>query len=316
MDLLPHIAELLFRQKSFELPGIGSFLLSYTPAILETGEGIILPPREKILFDESTEGSVTNLVRYLSQKEHLSEPQANAELEKSILRIKLSLAEGFPVELPELGTLKRNMEGKTEFFPILKNPVWEPVAAIAVPQPMAAILPAESPFAITDLPRQQALPGITREHMPQRWWWVMAFLVFGLLIAMVLILRECALSTQPPVASFKSQILHSPAAIPPVIQEAKTSLTRDSPVTRPELIKDSLHYNIVFASFTDPGLARKKYHKIRNWGHPVVLLQSVEGNYLLAVPCYSSSSDTTAKLSEVRRNYGRTAYILHSTLPD
>ncbi|HUX84556.1 MAG TPA: hypothetical protein VMV20_04945, partial [Chitinophagaceae bacterium] len=294
---MPHIAELLFRHKSFELPGIGRFLLSYSPARLESSEGFIFPPKEEILFDESTEGTISNLVRYLSLKEHISEPQANAELEKSILRIKLSLAEGYLVALPEIGSLKRNMEGKTEFFPIRKNPVWERVSAIPLDRPQPALSKEESPFAITDIPRHQALPGLTREHLPQRWWWVLTMLVFGLLIAMVLILRECAVSNKPPVASSRSQILHPSPTPPPLPLEAKTNPIRKTLVTSPIRDMDSLHYNIVFASFTDPDLARKKYHKIRNWGHPVVLLQSVEGKYLLAVPCYSASTDTAENLS-------------------
>jgi hypothetical protein len=312
VNLLPYIADLLFRHKSCELPGIGRFSMVYFPSRPDAGLELVQPPYERIVFEESTEGSIVPLVRYLSLREHITEPKANAELEKAILRIKLSLAEGFRVEIPEIGSLSRNADGKTEFSPQQHDlQSWEPVEAHPIPKKSTTALTAAEPLPVTDPFYPVLMPGTEQASVSGRWWWLIALVVFGLLIVMVLCLRQCAVSPQTTITSVTPLPIHAVPISPSRDSISRQALTLETKKRTPMAEADSIHFNIVFASFPDRLLARKKYLKIRHWGHPVALLKQQDGSFLLAVPCYTNTKDTSEKLSEVRRNYGKTAYILY-----
>lgn len=316
LDLLPYIADLLFQQKVCELPGIGRFRLQYFPALSEQDHSLIYPPRVEIRFEELTEEPPLYLIRYLAQRENISEPQANAAFEKCILRLKLRLAEGEQLEIPAVGTLQRDSEGKTIFKAQTDRfRIWEPVQAVLLASEKAGIPenPAPETLLQPESPWRAALQRTENTRSRKRWW-ILAMLVLAVLIGMVLGLKECALSQG------SSPVQHQ--AVLPAEMSPKPAPVTDSVIKQPAAVDtlkpsaetraDSIHYNIVFASFSDPAKAEKKYLKIKHWGHPIVLLRAPEeGVYRLAIPFYSPGSDTLENLKYVKKTYGNSAYLFH-----
>jgi len=311
VDIIRYTADLLYQQGSCEWPGVGRFRLQYSAAVIDSVNHLIFPPTEEIIFEELTEGVPLRMIRYIAQRENIPEPQANETFAKCMLHIKFQLTEGIAVPVPFLGSLQRDLQGKTSFTPLDRQfQLREPLQAIPLKDPEKQLvdIPPTMVEAVVDhlgiLPSNPGNSRFSIHHL-----WMLAMAIFLMLIGMVLFLRDCTQNKalnkvkkiSPPTGSIRTPVLHSAIkklALQPVNQPGQPGIT------------DSIRYYIVFASYSNQARAQKIYHRIRHWGHPVVILGDRNGPFRLAVPFWSKAGDTLKNLESVRKNYGPSAYIL------
>ncbi len=296
---LLHIAERLRRKGSVVLPGIGKLSLICVPAQWDPAAGKITPPRQDIRFERTKDTADNSFNQYVAQKLHITIEEAAAQWNKFLHR--LQQEDGSPIDIPGIGSIKREPAEGWAFTPL--QPVfadWEPVSAALVRHETAkaAVIPPVTPAG---------MPETVRNNRP---WWRIGIAAAGVVVLVILFLvilhrltkREAAVNPQKDNSSntIVSGTADSAAKAPPYQPPPPTA------------VNDSLHYNIVFATYTSVDRAEKQWKKLQNWGHHIILLRNDTGSlFRLAVPFVSLPADTAAMLDEVRKDYGHNVYIVY-----
>ena len=96
------------------MPGLGTFTLQYSSARYNPADRSLDPPAQQVSFDEkwTDDGSC---VEWISLKENLVPAVAELKLNKYVDALKAELESGHPLEIPGIGTLQTNSQGRIAF---------------------------------------------------------------------------------------------------------------------------------------------------------------------------------------------------------
>lgn len=114
------------------LPGIGKLILQRSDAVCDVASKKILPPENKFELRRTGFSDTGQLVTYISQSMGCDQDEASQRLTTWTEKINNQLDLYHELELPFIGTLKREKHGKTILNGVEKLSVYKPVTAVRV----------------------------------------------------------------------------------------------------------------------------------------------------------------------------------------
>jgi nucleoid DNA-binding protein len=119
------ITSYLLQSKECVLPGIGSFQIKNIPATYVDGANQLLPPSEEIIFKEEILSLSSGIVKYIADKKHIEENEAEGLLSNFCNVWNKKILAGEKLNLLPLGFLLSNEDGEILFkretgFPFLQ----------------------------------------------------------------------------------------------------------------------------------------------------------------------------------------------------
>ena len=121
MDTATHIADLLYRYQCVVVPSFGAFLTQSKPAYLQTDSNTFYPPSKTVSFNGQLRSNDGLLVAHIAGLEGKPYEEVLADIESQSEKWSRTLRREGVLELPPLGTFRRNAEGKALFEPEAKN---------------------------------------------------------------------------------------------------------------------------------------------------------------------------------------------------
>jgi hypothetical protein len=112
-----YIAELLYRYNCVMVPEFGAFLTQLKSAVINDASNSFYPPSKVISFNEQLTSNDGLLVSYMADAEKMSYEDMQKQIAAVSLKWKKLLKEGNRLNLPNIGELWLNKEGKTQFQP-------------------------------------------------------------------------------------------------------------------------------------------------------------------------------------------------------
>ncbi|MEO0625730.1 MAG: hypothetical protein AAFY91_02000 [Bacteroidota bacterium] len=120
-DWTEALVQVLIDRGRASLPGIGTFVLEDSPAVVDQIGKKIQPPASRILLNDNLVLDDGQLVQYLRDHHQLSAEEARTSVESYASDILNRLNNGEQISLTGLGLLRKNFEGKLQFTPASKN---------------------------------------------------------------------------------------------------------------------------------------------------------------------------------------------------
>jgi hypothetical protein len=106
MDITRIIQDLLYRDNSISIPGLGTLSLIYIPSEIYRISNRITPPSHRIDFTENFDASNNSLVYVLSEEYDLSPEEAKEAINDWFNEAKVNLNKGKSISLKNIGTLR------------------------------------------------------------------------------------------------------------------------------------------------------------------------------------------------------------------
>jgi cell division protein FtsN len=108
-----HIRQLLSEENRLTVPQLGTFATHHITAQILKDEGVILPPRKQVTLDDTEqEDSSHAFQNYVIKTEKIGVDEFNQSLKAYINKINEQISQYGLYEIPGVGYLKRNAEGK------------------------------------------------------------------------------------------------------------------------------------------------------------------------------------------------------------
>lgn len=117
IQIANEIQELLFARGQVALPRMGTFVSDYQAANIDHSEGLVSPPQYRLQFDAGLPIDDGLLLDHLCKKYSISLDEARVCLEKFLDNTRLTLKEGAPVNIAEIGRFYTDFSHKIQFLP-------------------------------------------------------------------------------------------------------------------------------------------------------------------------------------------------------
>ncbi len=117
MGTIRYIEELLYRYNCVVVPEFGAFLTQNKSAKIDRATNTIFPPTKEISFNEQLSSNDGLLVSYMANAENSSYEDMLSKTLGTATAWKKQLRNGERLNLPNIGELWLNREGKTQFQP-------------------------------------------------------------------------------------------------------------------------------------------------------------------------------------------------------
>lgn len=117
MDAEKYIQELLYRYNCVVVPEFGAFLAQMKPAVLHRTTNTFEPPTKVLSFNEQLNSNDGLLVSYMAHAENTTYEEKLREIKEIALGWKKKMRQGTRLELPNIGALWLNKEGRIQFQP-------------------------------------------------------------------------------------------------------------------------------------------------------------------------------------------------------
>lgn len=149
MELRRHIEILLLHNDCVIVPHLGGFMAHHVEAHYDEAEGLFVPPCRTLGFNPQLTMSDSLLAQSYADAYDLSFPEAVTRIEQEVRLLKQRLATSGRLELPHLGTLSINGDGRYEFEPsaTLPTPALYGLGAIELPL-LRTIIPSATPSVV------------------------------------------------------------------------------------------------------------------------------------------------------------------------
>ena len=121
------ITSFIIQSKECRLKGIGRFERIIHPAESDIANKQLIPPKEEKTFKSREERISDELIRYVSNKNHISMEDALEQLQEWCAETKAKLTRGDEIILASLGSLKANQSGSISFQAFRPAPFYGPV---------------------------------------------------------------------------------------------------------------------------------------------------------------------------------------------
>lgn len=117
MVLEHYITELLYRYHCVVIPGFGAFLTQSKSSVLDVDTHTLHPPTKMLSFNEQLTSNDGLLVSYISESEKTSYEVMSQKVNRISEEWKARLRKNEKLELPHIGELWLNENGKIQFQP-------------------------------------------------------------------------------------------------------------------------------------------------------------------------------------------------------
>lgn len=295
------------------LPGLGLLTLERRPAERSYPHHQLSPPSFSLQWQPLPvpKHPYYSIVQQIAYTYVLKADEAAAAWESTEAEIRQKLSSGSSVTLEGLGLLNLNEDRKVIFVP------WDPSFSLypalevnrentpAKKEPPSEPMVSEASSAPELLEHS---PPLAESRQARSRWWVIgsiiALLAVGWFTYRGTLQRRKAASNFNEIVA-KDSPPQGPAEDTAMIagRAGTAGLATGTP--------DSLHYVIVFANYDNADRARRQFHRMRNWGHPVILLTRDSIHYGLGLSFTSMPADTTVNLVKVMKLYGPHAHIVY-----
>lgn len=115
--LVRHIESLLLEHDCVIVQGLGGFIANQMPARYNATEGMFLPPYRAIMFNQQLRENDGLLTQSYMQTFDAAYPEALCQLEKDVDQLSLSLDQNGEVQVGNIGTLRKDLEGRIKLTP-------------------------------------------------------------------------------------------------------------------------------------------------------------------------------------------------------
>jgi nucleoid DNA-binding protein len=117
----------LLQHKSISIPGLGSMYIERIPAQTDFVNRRILPPDYHFRFDKYFDAPDKDFFTYLAKQQNIADYEAIKWYNEWAYELRSKLREGHTVEMPGIGTLKKDISGEIVFesagrIPTLQEP--------------------------------------------------------------------------------------------------------------------------------------------------------------------------------------------------
>ncbi|HEY8690400.1 MAG TPA: HU family DNA-binding protein [Chitinophagaceae bacterium] len=109
------ITSYLLQSKECILPGIGMLQIIHTPASTDTTTSRILPPFEGIIFKREDYSKSPGLVKYIADKKHIEQSEAENLLNDFCKEWKEKINAGEKLSFKTVGSIQKNADGEIVF---------------------------------------------------------------------------------------------------------------------------------------------------------------------------------------------------------
>lgn len=326
MVLQQYIQDTLFRKEPCILPKTGIFTVQHIPARYNVTTKTLEPPQEVIRF-EDTWGDEEQLVKWISQREHLVNNVARMKMEKYVEEVHALLKSGQPFAIPGVGQLKADIAGQVtfiaEYLPIeLETLMVQPVIRTDVSHRVTIgdkefvnnqvvnhlsassenAKPNAEYTANTDYP-----PFPEEQGSSFRWWWVAVPVAAIVAAGLVwwLISNQQGNDQEPVISADRSapavadtmKVQDSTTRSDSSLQQAAASATTTGDKT----------YYVVVGEYHNLRDATKKLNFHHKNGRSYVTLQADATDtsfYRLLVPVTAPLADTTKANDSIQKFFG------------
>ncbi|WPV70120.1 hypothetical protein [Chitinophaga sp. LS1] len=325
MVLQQYIQDTLFRKEPCILPKTGIFSVQHIPARYNVTTKTLEPPQEVILF-EDTWGDEEQLVKWISQREHLVDNIARMKMEKYVEEVQTMLKSGQTFAIPGVGQLKADMAGQVifiaEYLPIeLETLMVQPVIRTDVSHRVTI---GDKEFVNNQVVNHVSAssenakpnPGYTTnsDYPPYpepaqssfRWWWVAVPVAVVLAAGLVwwLIAKQPLESQEPVISADRS----TPATVDTtLVQDSTTRTDSSQQQAASSATATNKTYYVVVEEFHDLKKATKKlnFHHKNDRGYVTLQADSNDTSfYRLLVPFNTPLADTTKSKDSIQKFFG------------
>ena len=187
------ITSYLLQSKECILPGIGILKIIHTPASTDANNNRILPPFEGIIFKREDPSKSPGLVKYISDKKHIPESEAEAQLDNFCKEWKEKIGAGAKLHFETVGSIRQNADGIIMFEKENSLNFFKPIPVDSIyhkseqPSPIAEEVRVSEPGVVTEEPGvvSEAPDGVSEEVVVERsYWglWALILLAIGLVL--------------------------------------------------------------------------------------------------------------------------------------
>lgn len=305
------------------LPNVGLLYITTKPAYRSYPDNKVYPPSKEIsLLPVSDQGNkFYSIIREIAFSGSLSPEDATQKWEETHQAIKEKLSSGSSIELRGIGLLSLDEDHQITLSPE-QSPftTYQPVSQDLIKSflPPGKTVTSENivteDTGLQDPPElQPALvpaPKTGRKREMAVWWITITIIA---LLAVGWFVYWGTMKRNKKENIFSQIITKDDTAHPAKADSLK--LKTDSVAQQIAHENDSIHYTVVFAVYDNQEKALRQFHKMRDWGHPVVLIRKDSVQYELGIPFTTLSADTTVSLVSIMKLYGNRVHIEYDTVP-
>ncbi|MFN8256616.1 MAG: SPOR domain-containing protein [Bacteroidales bacterium] len=115
MELSKYIKEILVNKDSVIIPNFGAFEKTMLSARIDPVTGEMHPPQTGVVFNSDLKTDSGVLIKYVAEKEGLSEEKSVEEINTQVLVWLDNLSKGESITLPGIGTLSKDSSGSYSY---------------------------------------------------------------------------------------------------------------------------------------------------------------------------------------------------------
>ncbi|GAB3338187.1 hypothetical protein GCM10027299_50080 [Larkinella ripae] len=320
-----YLKKLLFQYDCIVVPELGGFILHFIPATFIAANGLYMPPRKKIAFNEALKLDDGLLVNYMVLHEGCSRDEALQVIRQFVDELKQEVRQGRIFAIEGLGLFSENEEGKLQFDPEIRHNFqgesygFQPVSArlvnvVAEVEAPVALLPQPKETAIAveaeEVPATLVEMPVTNHRRPYLAWAAAVLLVCSLGFFTVKKSPSLVLSSLNPFDSFVSEDEAPAAGARETVVAPSTSI--ESPTV--EVAPKTATAPIPGAKAVEMPVAEPEKPAVV--AEPVAAVVAVKkpATYYLAIAgSFASKVNAKRLLRRLRQGGFETAYIMPQT---
>lgn len=147
-----YLKKLLFQYDCIVVPELGAFLTHYQPASFTESNGLYLPPRKRVAFNEALRLDDGILVNYIMLHEPVTREGAQRHISQFAADLRQQVTASGRFEMEGIGTFTRNEEGKLQFEPSLRHNFFGESFGMSAVSAQSLTTPAIEAVVVADTP--------------------------------------------------------------------------------------------------------------------------------------------------------------------
>ncbi|GAB2568112.1 HU domain-containing protein [Spirosoma areae] len=116
-----YLKKLLYQYDCVVVPDLGAFLTHYQSAVFTEANGLYLPPRKRVAFNEALRFDDGILANYIMLHEPVTREGAQRHISEFVGELRQDVKTAGRFELDGIGTFTQNDEGRLQFVPGLRH---------------------------------------------------------------------------------------------------------------------------------------------------------------------------------------------------
>ncbi len=115
MKIAKYVGDLLYNYECVVIPGLGGFLTSDKPAIINSASNLFKPPFKQVLFNAYLKTNDGLLINYVAREESIEYKAAKEQVDRFVLLCDKALKEGKRINFHRIGYLYLNKNQRVSF---------------------------------------------------------------------------------------------------------------------------------------------------------------------------------------------------------